>query len=326
MSPTITVLGTGGTIASTAGEAGATPEKSGADLVSAVPAIGEYADVEAEQVLQTPSYDMDLDGMAAIARAAAGAAETGVDGVVVTHGTDTMEESAYYLDLVCDLDIPIVFTGAQCRSDEVSPDGPANLLTAVRAAAHDFFADMGGVYVAFDGEIHAAREVTKTHTSALDTFRSPDAGPVAALSHTGLRTFREPGSRSAQVDVAETDAAVAIVASAAGVSGAPIRRALDAGIDGIVVAGTGLGNTTGVIESAVADAIKAGVPVVITSRCVGGTTAPVYGGPGGGETLRSHGVIDGGDLSAQKARLKLALVLKAVGSNNIEAIREQLKN
>ena len=320
MSSSVTVLGTGGTIASTAGEDGATPQKSGEDLVASVPAIDDYAEIAVEQVLQTPSYDMDTDGMATIAREAIDAAEEGTGGVVVTHGTDTIEESAYYLDLVLDLDIPVLFTGAQRRPDEVSPDGPANLLCAIRAASHDFFAGAGGVYVAFDEEIHAAREVTKTHTSALDTFDSPGACPVAEFSHAGLRTHREPGSRSASIDALETTRAVAMVTSGAGVSGAGVRRALDVGIDGIVLEGTGLGNVTGPIGESVAEAIDQGVPVVITSRCVGGAVAPVYGGAGGGETLRSQGVIDGGDLPAHKARLELVLALEAVG-DDIDAVR-----
>ena len=325
MSLSVTVLSTGGTIASTEGETGATPEKSGEDLVASVPVIDEYADVTVEEVLQTPSFGMDTDGMATIARSARDAAETGADGVVVTHGTDTIEESAYYLDLVCNLDVPVFFTGAQRRPDEVSPDGPANLLTAVRAATHEFFRGEGGVYVAFDEEIHAARDVTKTHTSALDTFRSPDGGPIAEFSHTGLRTYREPGSRSATIEVSETAEQVAMVKSGAGVSGSLLRGALDAGVDGIVVEGTGLGNTTGEVESAVADAIDSGVPVVITSRCLKGAVAPVYGGPGGGETLRSRGVIDGGDLPSHKARLKLLLVLKAVDSDDVTAVEERFE-
>jgi L-asparaginase len=321
MPPSVTVLSTGGTIASTAGEGGATPQKSGEDLLASVPGIDDHAEITVEQVLQTPSYDMDTDGTATIARGAVDAAENGADGVVVTHGTDTMEESAYYLDLVLDLDTPVLFTGAQRRPDEGSPDGPANLLTAVRAASHDFFAGVGGVYVAFDEEIHTARDVTKTHTSALDTFCSPDACPVAAFSHAGLRVFRQPGSRSASTDALGTTKAVAMVKSGAGVSGAGVQRALDAGIDGIVLEGTGLGNTTDSVGESVADAIDQGVPVVITSRCVGGAVAPVYGGAGGGETLRSRGIIDGGDLPAHKARLKLMLALEAADTGDTDAVR-----
>lgn len=327
MSPSVTVLGTGGTIASTAGGGGATPQKSSEELLASVPAIDDYAEIAVEQLLQTPSYDMDTDGMATIARGAIDAAENGTEGVVITHGTDTIEESAYYLDLVLDLEVPVFFTGAQRRPDEVSPDGPANLLCAIRAASHDFFAGTGGVYVAFDEEIHAAREVTKTHTSALDTFRSPDACPVAEFSHAGLRTHCEPGSRSASIAALETTSEVAMVTSGAGVSGASVQRALDIGVDGIVLEGTGLGNATGAIGKSVAEAIDSGVPVVITSRCLGGAVAPVYGGAGGGETLRSHGVIDGGDLPAYKARLELMLALEATdigdtgGTDDVEAVR-----
>jgi L-asparaginase len=321
MDRSITVVTTGGTIASIEGNGGATPELSGADLIDSVPAIGDHADLTVEQPLQRSSFDMDTAGMARMARSARSAAESGTSGIVVTHGTDTMEESAYYLDLVCELPVPIVFTGAQRRPDEVSPDGPANLLTAIRAASHDFFAGEGGVYLAFDGEVHAARNVTKTHTSALDAFVSPDSGPIAAFDHAGFRPFRAPGSRSDSIRVTETTMDVPIVRSATGASGTLLRSARESGVDGVVLEGTGLGNTTGALAKEARKAIEAGTPVVITSRCPGGRVAPVYGGPGGGETLREMGVIDGGALPAHKARLKLMLVLEAVDTSSQEAVK-----
>ena len=326
MSATITVLSTGGTIASTSREGGATPNKSGEDLVAAVPELESHAEIEVEEVIQTPSFDMDIESLAAIAARARRAIEGDADGVVVTHGTDTMEESAYYLDLVCGLDAPIVFTGAQRRPDEVSADGPSNLITAVRAASHERFRDTGGVYIAFDEEVHAARDVTKGHTSALSAFVSPDNCPVARFTREGVRVHREPGSRSIAVGVTETSADVTMVKSGAGVGTQQLREAIERGVDGVVVEGTGLGNTTGALGDAIGDSIEAGVPVVITSRCRGGSVAPVYGTPGGGETLRSHGVIAGGDLPAHKARLKLLLLIEEFGTDDLGVLREAFEN
>lgn len=322
MSASITVLSTGGTIASTAGTDGATPSKSGADLVAAVPELESSADIEATEVVQTPSFDMDVESLAAMAERTRAAVGSGADGIVITHGTDTMESSAYYLDLVLDLAVPVVLTGAQRRSDETSPDGPSNLLTAVRAASHERFRGAGGVYVAFDEELHAARDVTKAHTSDLSAFVSPDTCPVARFTREDVRVHRQPGSRSDSVGVTTTSAAVSMVKTGIGVGPRQLNDALEADVDGIVVEGTGLGNTTSALGDAIGETLEAGVPVVITSRCQGGTVASVYGTPGGGATLHSHGVIDGGDLPAHKARLKLMLLIEAFGTDDLTTLRE----
>ena len=306
MPPTVVVFSTGGTIASTSAAGGATPSKRGAELVKAVPELERYAGIGVEEVAQIPSYDMGFETMTELAAAVRRVAVDGADGVVVTHGTDTIEESAYFLDLVLDGEIPVAFTGAQRRPDEVSPDGPANLLAAVRTVTHERFDD--GVYVVTNDEIHAARDVTKTHTSALETFDSPSTAPVATVTRSEIRIVREPRSYSATFDVGEVTSDIAIVPSGAGVGRRPVERALEGGVDGLVVDGTGLGNTTSALGDAIADAVANDTPVVVTSRCQAGTTAPVYGGDGGGSTLRSHGAIHGGDLPAHKARIKLAVV------------------
>ncbi|WP_435079202.1 asparaginase [Halococcus sp. AFM35] len=322
MSAAITVLSTGGTIASTQTENGATPSKSGEELIAAVPELESYADIEATEVVQTPSFDMDIESLIAIIERTRTTVDGGADGVVITHGTDTMEESAYYLDLVLDLDAPVVFTGAQRRSDEISPDGPSNLLTAVRAASHERFRDRGGVYVAFDEELHAARDVTKAHTSALSAFVSPDKCPVAHFTRESVRIHCEPGSQSDAIEVTTTSADVAMVKTGIGVGAQQVNAALERGVEGIVVEGTGLGNTTSALGEAIREVLEADIPVVITSRCQGGAVAPVYGTPGGGETLHSHGIIDGGDLPAHKARLKLMLLIEDCGTADLTTLRE----
>jgi L-asparaginase len=299
------VLSTGGTIASTAREDGAAPTLSGAALVEAVPAVEEHAAVTVEEIARVPGFDMDLSVMATVRRRAAAAADD-VAGVVVTHGTDTLEETAYFLDLTLS-DVPAVVTGAQRRPDEPSADGPANLLAAVRAAAHSRVEE--GAYVAFNDELHAGRDVTKAHTHRLDTFRSPSAGPVATFQRDGVRFYRDPGRRSVRIPEDGVDATVETVFAGAGVDGAQVRRAVEADVDGLVLAGTGLGNATGALGDAVGDAIAAGVPVVVTSRCHAGSTGAVYGTAGGGVTLAEHGAIPGEDLPAWKARVKLALAL-----------------
>ncbi len=318
--PHIKVLGTGGTIASTGGDSGATPSKQSDELLNAVPEIGKYADISVEQVTQVPSFDLDTETLATFAQQTQSAADEGIDGVVVTHGTDTMETSAYYLDLTLDCDIPVVFTGAQRRPDELSPDGPANLRTAVRAVTHDRFRNHGGVYVAFNQQVHAARDVVKMHTTALETFRSPEKGPVATITRETVRLFRQPGSRSVDIPVLETDSDVAMVKSGVGIDGSAIIDARNGSVDGIVLEGTGLGNTTAALGNAIADTVDTGIPVVVTSRCPAGSVTPVYGTDGGGKTLAEHGAIFGDDLPAHKARIKLMLACEV--SDSIESVRE----
>jgi L-asparaginase len=312
MSAEVAVIGTGGTIASTQNEAAATPQKGGAELVEAVPELSEYATLSVRDVAQVASFDMNLDTVADIGDAAADAVADGADGVVVTHGTDTMEESSYVLDLTREFDVPVVFTGAQRRPDEHSPDGPANLLTAVRAATDDRLQAAGGVYVAFDMELHSPRDVTKSHTSALGTFESPGKGPVASVTREDIRMHRQPGSYSESIAATRSSADVRMIKSAVGVGAEQVESAREHAVDGLVIEGTGLGNTTSALGNAVGEAVESGLPVVVASRCHAGATAPVYGTDGGGQTLVDSGAVQAGDLSAHKARLKLALALANV--------------
>jgi L-asparaginase len=305
----VTVLGTGGTIASTAGEGGATPTKSGADLVRAVPELDEYGDVEAEQVAQTPSYEMTAETLETVGdRVRELDADPAVDAVVVTHGTDTMEETGYFLDVAVQPETPVLLTGAQRRPDQVGPDGPRNLLTAVRMADEFATRDGGGTYVAFDEAAHAARYATKAHTSKVAAFRSVGAGPVATVDPNGVRLLRRPRSESTAVPDGTLEPSVDVFPSGVGVDGRRLQRAVE-DVDGVVVEGTGLGNVTAGLGEAVRTAVRDDVPVVVASRCPAGRTAPVYGGTGGGEKLREYGAVFAGDLPAQKARIKLALAL-----------------
>ncbi len=323
MPPHVRIVSTGGTIASTSAdegdESGKTPSESGDDLVEAVPEIADHAEIDVVDVCQVSGFQMDFGNAGKIVDAVERAAAEGVDGVVVTHGTDTMAESAYYVDLAFEVDLPVVFTGAQRPFDQLGTDGPTNLLAAVRTAAHERF--RSGAYLAFNDAVHAARWVVKGHTSKLETFESPNASPVAEFTPNGVRFLREPRSYSASIPGARVDdVRVELVTNAMGVDGRAVERALEDGVDGVVVAGTGLGNTTGALGDVLESAIDEGVPVVLTSRCHAGTTAGLYGGPGGGQTLREAGAIPGGDLQPWKARIKLALALSAGG--DLEDVRD----
>ncbi|NIC00896.1 asparaginase [Halobacterium sp. R2-5] len=307
----IVVLSTGGTIASTSGEDGATPAKSGEQLVSAVPEVTGYANVTVKQVERTLSFEMDVTTLESIAERVADLDDDPeVDAVVLTHGTDTLEETAFYLDAAVAPGTPVFLTGAQRRPDELSPDGPANLRTAFRAAREFADRDCGGVFVAFNEEIHAARYVTKAHTSKLEAFGSPGAGPVGTVERDTVRVIREPTSETPTVPARSLAADVYVVQSGTAVSADLLDAALQRDADGVVIEGTGLGNVTASLGDTIADATEH-VPVVVTSRCFDGSVAPVYGGDGGGETLRRHGAIFASNLPAHKARLALQLALSA---------------
>ncbi|TYT63804.1 asparaginase [Natrialba swarupiae] len=322
----VRILTTGGTIASTADnadETGKTPTVTGKDLVDAVPELADHAALSVEPICQRSGFQMDAENATGIVDGVEAAGD--VDGVVVTHGTDTMAESAYYVDVVAERDLPVVFTGAQRPFDQLGTDGPSNLELAVRTAVDERFRDAGGSYLAFNDAVHAARWVVKSHTSKLETFSSPGAGPVAQRTPAGLRLLREPGRYSSPIPGArlDPDVRVEIVTNALGTDGRQVERALSAdAVDGVVVAGTGLGNTTGELGSALEAALSADVPVVLTSRCYEGETAGLYGGPGGGETLHAAGAIGGGDLPPWKARVRTVLAIAdGESASAIERVR-----
>ncbi|TKX75790.1 asparaginase [Halorubrum sp. GN11_10-6_MGM] len=333
--PEVAVVACGGTIASEPGDDGAAPEKTGDDLVAAVPAVSDHARVTTSEVCSQPGFDVRWRDVLATAAAvrdavgespdeASGSAEGAADGVVVTHGTDTLADTAFALDLLTDLDAPVVVTGAQRRLDEPSSDAPANLALAVRAAADRRFAP--GVHVAFDDELHAARDVVKGHSNALSTMTSPGAGPVATFTRAASRLVRAP-ERGVPVEPladaigsAEDVPEVPVIHSGTGVGAGALERALDAGVGGVVVEGTGLGNVTGALGDAIGEAVDS-VPVVVAGRPPAGPTEPVYGTPGGAVTLADRGATFAGDLPAAKARVALALGLAAgLDREGIEAL------
>ncbi|WP_424013380.1 asparaginase [Halorubrum xinjiangense] len=322
--PRVTVVACGGTIASEPGDDGAAPEKTGDDLVAAVPAVADHARVTTGEVCSQPGFDVRWRDVLATATAARDAVREGADGVVVTHGTDTLADTAFALDILTDLDAPVVVTGAQRRLDEPSSDVPANLALAVRAAADDRFAP--GVHVAFDDELHAARDVVKGHSNALSTMTSPGTGPVATFTRAASRLVRAPERGVAVDPLADAIEGpadvpeVPVVHSGTGVGAGALERALDAGVGGVVVEGTGLGNVTGALGDAIGEAVER-VPVVVAGRPPAGPTEPVYGTPGGAVTLADRGVTFAGDLPAAKARVALALSLAAdLDDEGIEAL------
>jgi L-asparaginase len=273
----IVVLGTGGTIAGWSpaaqdavgyrvGEVGV------GELLRGVPGLEDVA-LESEQVAQVDSKDMnDAVWRRLAARCAHWLAQDEVAGVVVTHGTDTMEETAYFLQALLAPAKPVVLTGAMRPASSPFADGPRNLADAVRVAQAD---GACGVVVVFAGEIHDPADVRKVHTYRFDAFGTGDAGPIGYVEEGRLRLMRDwparRGERSAlPVEKAVGAAAwprVEIVLNHAGADGAVVQALLALGVDGIVAAGTGNGTLNQALEAALLDAQARGVRVVRSTRC-----------------------------------------------------------
>ena len=308
--PRVAVVTTGGTIASRVDETGAAvPVVSGAELLDLVPGLDEVAAVELVDFAQVPSWNLEPEMLLELARRADELLLGGAGGVVVTQGTDTLEETAYLLDRIVLSERPVVVTGAMRNNSEPAADGPRNLYDAVRVAA-DPAAAGRGTLVVFNEEIHAARLVTKTHSFNVSTFRSPYAGPLGYIDSAGVVFTRrpEPAPKLAPTWLPRD---VQLLKMALGTGDLLVRCCVQAAVDGIVLEGTGLGHVPGKVVPAVRGAVEAGIPVVLCSRTFAGRVLPLYGSPGGGQELRQAGVIPAGDLSGQKARLELMAALGA---------------
>lgn len=285
----VVLVAAGGTIASRRRADGAVAVAlSGADLLAR--AGLDEAGIEVVEAARGPSWSLAPEDMIAIARAALDAAERA--SVVVTIGTDTLEETAF-LTWLLGGSRPIVFTGAMRSDDHPEADGPANLRAAAGVANSG---DVDGPVVHLAGQTHHARWVTKTDTTAPDSFRS-------------LGGAGSPGPPPAAGDHLVT--AVAEVRSHVGVDAGLIDWHLDRGARGLVIQATGAGNVHRCLVPGIERALAEGVPVVITTRCASGSVSPTYGGRGGGHELAARGCILAGDLSAHKARLALWVALGA---------------
>ena len=307
---TVVVVSTGGTIAMRPDPVTGTlvPAVSGDELVEMLD-WPQAPPLELDDFARVPSFDVHGELAVALARRALEhARRPDVDGVVVTHGTDTMEESVYAIDLLHDGETPVVLTGAQRDADEPDADGPRNLRDAITVAASETARGRGAL-VAMAGEIHAARSVRKTHTSALRAFTSPGYGPLGHVDVDRV-SFRARPERRPALPPPQRLPRVDLLRLHAGSDGVFVRAALAAGAEAIVLEGTGRGNANDAVVEAVREAVAGGVPVVVCSRCAEGAVAPVYG-RGGGRDLAEAGALFAGDLAGPKTRVLLQLALGA---------------
>lgn len=302
---------------------GTVPSLNAKDILEATKGINDVTGVETEEWGSYPGPHMTVERMWALRnRIREHLARPEVTGVVVTHGTDTLEESAYLVARSLPMEKPIVFTGAMRTVSDLGWDGPANLLEAVRVAASPITRRFGAMVV-ISGQIFAALDATKTNTHLLDAFESPGLGPLGVLDEGQLIVHREMPPTPPIIRPTDLATPVDIIFVAAGSD----ARLLDASREcakGVVIAAMGRGNVPPALVPAIERWIADDKPVVLTSRTQGGRVGQTYGYAGGGKRLEEIGAIFGGSLRAQQARIDLMLALGA--GMRMDAIRDMFRD
>lgn len=308
----IAMVFTGGTISMRfdADAGGAVPALGAQEILRAATGIEETARLQVEEWGRYPGPHMSVEREWALrCRLAELVADPAIDGVVVTHGTDTIEESAYLATRSIATEKPIVFTGAMRNASELSWDGPANLADAVRVAASPEARGYGAL-VELNGRIFSALDVTKAHTHMLDAFESPGLGPVGVVDD-GLVVFRRMLPPQPSIIAAPALATpVDIVTAYSGADGRHVDTSRQSA-RGVVIAALGRGNVPPAMADAIEACVASGVPVVVTSRAPRGRVGQTYGYEGGGRDLARRGAIFTGSRRPQQARIDLMLALGA---------------
>jgi L-asparaginase len=305
----VAVIAMGGTIAMTPdATGGVVPTLTADDLVNAVPGLAELdLEITARTLFSLPSPSITFTHLRELVEVINAELASGAAGVVVTQGTDTIEETAFFLDLTITGDAPIVVTGAMRHPSLAGPDGPANLLAGIRVAASPAARGLGALVV-FSDEVHAARLVRKTHTASTGAFVSPGFGPLGLVVEGVPRLLTTPGTRQCvPIGSRLTEVRVGVVPMALGDDGSLLRCA--GGFDGLVLAGMGAGHVPASVVPLVADAAAA-MPVVLASRAgAGAMLTHTYSYAGSEVDLIGRGLIPSGFLDTYKARVLLQLLL-----------------
>lgn len=311
----VSVISLGGTIAGAArpGEQGVAPTLTAKDLLGAVPGLAHTGiDVAAHSFRQLPGGSLGFADLRELSTVIEREIDAGADGVVITQGTDTIEETAFFLDLAVRREAPVVVTGAMRNPSLAGPDGPANLLAAIRVAA-DPAARAMGCLVVFADEIHAGRAVRKTHSTSLGAFRSPDTGPLGHVVEDVRFHHRVDRLPNIVVGSALDRLTVPVWSAVLGDDGTVLRLLADS-VDGLVVAGFGAGHVPQVSVPALAE-LGARAPIVLASRVGGGPVLTrTYSAPGSEQDLLGRGLINAGYLDPYKARILLLLLLSQQSS------------
>ena len=319
----ILILHTGGTISMAEDENGHVSPNA-VNPMNAVSMQFDEVNLVTEDIFNLPSPHVTLSDMLVLKnRIKTAFIAEDFDGVVITHGTDTLEETAFFLDTTLSRGKPIVLTGAMRSSNELGTDGIYNLLTAIRVAADSNSSDRG-VLVVMNDEIHSARYVTKTHTTNVSTFQTPTHGPVGLLTKNKIIYFHKD-SENQHLDVATVHGKVPIVKAFAGMTGEILDLLNLEQLDGLVIEALGAGNLPPIASQSLQRLLDAKVPVVLVSRCFNGIAEPVYSYQCGGSQLYEAGVMFDDEVNSKKARIKLIIALNA-GLKDLSELRPFLEN
>jgi L-asparaginase len=306
----ILIVFTGGTFSMMIDEStgGAVPHYSGSELIEKIPEARNLAEIECYDFGKYPGPHITPDLMFQLSKKIKEFVEKGnYRGIIVTHGTDTLEETAYFLDLTIKTPVPIVLIGSMKNSSEPDWDGPRNLVDAIHICLNDNTRNLG-VLVCLNGEINAASEVTKTYTEEIDSFHSLDFGSLGFVQNGRVIINRLPRKLEI-IDADKINTNVDMLTVYAGMNEKFFKFSADSGVEGIVVEALGVGNVPPAAFEGIKYAVEKNIPVVLVSRCPAGETEDIYSYPGAGKWLHSIGVIFAEYLNGQKARIKLMLAL-----------------
>ena len=317
----VAIIFTGGTISMTVDDkiGAAIPTLSGEQIMSMVTNMDKVADIEVFNFAEIPGPHMTPEKLIELKHYIDNLLKReDICGAVVTHGTDSLEETAYFLDLTISSKKPVIVTGAMRSSSELGYDGPSNLSASVCTAISDK-AIGKGVLIVLNNEVLLASEATKTDTLALNTFKPLSKGPLGLIDCNELVIFKNTEERTV-IDTDKIETKVALFKSGIGMDDEFIKFAADSGYKGIVIEAMGRGNLPPNMYEGVKYAREKNIPVVIVSRCHSGRVFDSYGYLGSGRDLRNLGCIFGGELPGQKARIKLMLALGK--TNNLDEIKD----
>lgn len=325
MKKNIVIIFTGGTISMKIDPeiSAAIPALNSSEILSMVTNLNDIADIEDINYANLPSPHVTPEHMFEIVELVKeNIAREDVDAVIVTHGTDTLEETAYMIDLTINSPKPVIVVGAMRNSSELGYDGSSNISAAIATATSERSRNKG-VLVVMNNEVNSASEVTKTNTLSLDTFKSPEFGPLGVVDGGQVLFHREIIKREF-IDTDKLETKVGLIKASAGTDADIVDFHIDKGYKGIVIEGLGRGNLPPKMIPGIERAIENNIPVVLVSRCYTGRVLDSYGYEGGGLHLRNLGVIFGGNLPGQKARIKLMLALGL--TEDVELIKEIIEN
>lgn len=311
----VLILHTGGTIAMHEDpESGSVVTDPQNPLLTSSLTLESGTELIIEDFLNVPSPHITPTHMLHLKERIQKAHTEGVYGVVITHGTDTLEETAYFLDITIGQLMPIVLTGAMRSSNEIGSDGLYNFQSAIRVASAKQSKGKG-VLVVMNDEIHTARYVTKTHTTNVATFRTPTFGPIGLITKSKILFFQEL-TQTSQLDIQTVTGTIPIVKAYAGMEETLLTILSEAQLDGLVIEALGAGNLPPKTLPAIQKLLDKKVPIVLVSRCFNGIAEGVYGYEGGGKQLIDLGVMFCTGLNSQKARIKLLVALNHQMSPN----------